>query len=112
MNKEDIFPLSYANGFLQLLNPVAPHITEELWQILGHEDTISYEKWPTYEEEKTIADEITLPIQLNGKLKATIAIIPDEEEGSVKEKVHEIMDSKLTGKTIVKEGKYLLYSQH
>ncbi len=103
VNKEEIFPLSYANGFLQLLNPVAPHITEELWHILGHDNTISYEKWPTYDEEKTIANEITLPIQLNGKLKATISILPDEEESSIKHKVHEIMDAKLDGKTIVKE---------
>ena len=103
VNKETIFPLSYAEGFLKLLNPVAPHITEELWNMLGHTDTITYEKWPTYDEEKTIANEITLPIQLNGKLKATIQIIPDEEDSVVKQKVHEMIDSKLEGKTIIKE---------
>ncbi len=102
-NKEDILPLSYAEGFLKLLNPVAPHITEELWNILGHNNTIAYEPWPTYDEEKTIADEITLPIQFNGKLKMTIQIIPDEEENIVKQKVHEAVDSKLDGKIIVKE---------
>ncbi len=102
-NKENILPLSYAEGFLKLLNPVAPHITEELWNILGHNNTIAYEPWPTYDEEKTIADEITLPIQFNGKLKMTIQIIPDEEETIVKQKVHEAIDSKLDGKMIVKE---------
>ena len=102
-NKEDILPLSYAEGFLKLLNPVAPHITEELWNTLGHNNTIAYEPWPTYDEEKTIADEITLPIQFNGKLKMTIQIIPDEEENIVKQKVHEAVDSKLDGKIIVKE---------
>lgn len=103
VNKEEVFPLEFAEGFLKLLNPVAPHITEELWKILGHTNTIAYEKWPTYDEEKTIADEITLPIQFNGKLKTTIQIVPDEEEASIKQKVHEAIDSKLEGKTIVKE---------
>ncbi len=103
VNKEDVFPTVYAENFLKLLNPVAPHITEELWNILGHTDTISYQKWPEYDEEKTIANEITLPIQFNGKLKATIQIIPDEEESVVKQKVHQVIDSKLENKMIVKE---------
>ena len=102
--KEDVFPREYAEGFLKLLNPVAPHITEELWNVaLGHPDTISYEPWPTFDESKTIADEITLPIQFNGKLKATILIAMNEAEESVKEKVHQAIDSKLDGKTIIKE---------
>ena len=103
VNKEEIFPLEYAEGFLKLLNPIAPHITEELWSILGHDNTIAYEKWPTYDESKTIDDEITLPIQFNGKLKATIQIPLDEDESVIKQKVHEAIDSKLDGKTIVKE---------
>ena len=101
--KEDIFPKEYAEEFLKLLNPVAPHITEELWNMLGHNNTIAYEKWPTYDESKTVSNQITLPIQFNGKLKGTINISVDEDENSVKQKVHEAIDSKLEGKTIVKE---------
>ena len=85
------------------MNPVAPHITEELWSVLGHSDSISYECWPTYDEAKTVSNEITLPIQFNGKLKATILIEKDEDESSIKEKVHNAIDSKLGDKSIVKE---------
>ncbi len=90
--------------FLQLLNPFAPHMTEELWQtVLGGTEMLAYMEWPTYDEEKTIADEITLPIQFNGKLKATITISLDEVEESVKEKVHKAVSDKLENKTIIKE---------
>ena len=89
--------------FLTLLNPFAPHITEELNKIAGFDANISTYSWPEYDEAKTVDDEITLPIQFNGKLKATITISVDEDESSVKEKVHNAIDSKLDGKTIVKE---------
>ncbi len=101
--KENVVPKKYAEGFLQLLNPVAPHITEELWNKLGHSDTITYSKWPTYDEEKTKNDTINLPIQINGKLKATIQIATDETEENIKEAVHKAIESKLDGKSIVKE---------
>lgn len=90
--------------FLQLLNPFAPHMTEELSKtVLSEKEDLAYQKWPEYDESKTIADEITLPIQFNGKLKGTIQISLDEDESSVKEKVHKAIDSKLDGKTVVKE---------
>ena len=103
VNKEDVLPREYAEGFLKLLNPIAPHITEELWNILGHNDTITYEPWPIYDEEKTIDDEIELPVQVNGKLKTTVMIALDEDEASVKQKVHSAIENKLDGKSIVKE---------
>ena len=89
--------------FLTLLNPFAPHITEELNKLAGFEADVSTYSWPEYDDSKTVDDEITLPIQFNGKLKATITISVDENESSVKEKVHNAIDSKLDGKTIVKE---------
>ena len=89
--------------FLTLLNPFAPHMTEELNKIAGFEADISTYTWPEYDEAKTFDDEIILPIQFNGKLKATITISVDEDESSIKEKVHNAINSKLDGKTIVKE---------
>ena len=89
--------------FLTLLNPFAPHITEELNKLIGFKEDISTYEWPLYDEAKTIDDEIELPIQVNGKLKATIMISLDENEESVKEKVHKTISDKLDGKNIVKE---------
>ena len=103
VNKEEVFPREYAEGFIKLLNPVAPHITEELWNYLGHTNTITYEKWPEYNETKIIDNEKEIPVQVNGKLKATIMISIDEEESSVKEKAHKAIEDKLDGKQIIKE---------
>lgn len=89
--------------FITLLNPFAPHITEELNSVVGFDKDISTYNWPEYDEAKTIDDEIEIPVQVNGKLKATIMINLDEEETSVKNKVHEAIEDKLDGKSIIKE---------
>lgn len=104
VSKEEIFPKEYAEGFLKILNPIAPHITEELWNtVFGNNGTMAYSSWPTYDEEKAIDTQVTLPIQINGKLRETITINLDEEEEIVKEKVHNAISEKLKGKKIVKE---------
>ncbi len=104
VSKEDIFPIEYAEGFIKLLSPVAPHISEELWNtVLKHNNTITYEAWPTYDESKIVDDIIEIPIQVNGKLRATISINVDEDESIVKNKVHNAISNLLDGKSIVKE---------
>lgn len=91
--------------FLQLLNPFAPHMTEEIYQILGETKTIAETAWPKYDETKTIDDEIEIPVQVNGKVKDVIKILKDAEEEEVKEKAHtsELVSKSLEGKTVVKE---------
>lgn len=103
--KESVVPKNYAEGFLKLLNPVAPHITEELWNRLGHSKTISYEVWPTFDEAKIQENTVELPIQFNGKLRATIKIAKDlpKEEVEKSVKANERVKSLLEGKNIVKE---------
>ncbi len=63
--------------FLQLLNPFAPHMTEELFEEIGEKETIANTKWPEYDEEKTIDDVINLPVQVNGKLKVCVEVSAD-----------------------------------
>ena len=89
--------------FLQLLNPFAPHITEELNEKLGFTQTLAETPWPTFDEEKTKEDVINLPIQINGKLRANIDIAVNSDEETIKTAVHEAIKDKLDGKTIVKE---------
>lgn len=68
--KEDIFPKDYAEGFVKLLNPIAPHITEEIWNtVLGYNNTISYETWPIYDDSKITDDSYEMVIQVNGKVR-------------------------------------------
>ena len=73
----------YACGFVKLLNPIAPHIAEELWEILGHDNTIAYEAWPVYDASKLVDDTKEIAVQVNGKVRATISILVDEDEESV-----------------------------
>lgn len=103
--KEDVLPKEYAEGFIKLLSPVAPHISEELWNRLGHNDTITYESWPTYDESKLVEDTIELPVQVNGKVRATITIPTDANENEIKELAHanNNIKTQLEGKTVVKE---------
>ncbi len=84
--KENVFPREYALGFLKLLNPVCPCITEELWAQLGHKATIAYEPWPTYDAAKLVEDTIEIPIQVNGKLRGKITVSRTATEEEIKQK--------------------------
>lgn len=89
-----------------LLNPVAPHMTEELWEMFYAQKGKAYQqKWPEYDEAKTIESTVEIAVQINGKVKATVLVSLDEEETSVKEKAHAIpaIADLIEGKSIVKE---------
>ena len=73
--KEEVFPRAYAEGFIKLLNPVAPHITEELWEMLGYTETIAYETWPSYDESILVEAEKEIADQVNVKLRTTINLL-------------------------------------
>lgn len=89
---------------LILLNPVAPHITEELWQQAGWEGRVYQSVWPVYDEEKTIENTVEIAIQINGKVKANLSISLDEKQEEVEAKAKELdaIKAAIDGKTIVK----------
>ena len=87
---------------ITLLNPVAPHITEELWQANGFDGRLYQTSWPEYDEEKTVESTIELAVQINGKMKGTLKVSKDEQKDNILAMAKEMLGDKLTG-TIVKE---------
>ena len=102
--KEGNLPKEYAEGFVKLLNPLCPHIGEELWERLGHNNTISYEKWPIYDESKIIDDTYELVVQVNGKVRGKIEVSLDLSKEEMERLAKEIPNVKTftEGKEIVK----------
>ena len=88
-----------------LLNPVAPHITEELWERIGNQGYVYEQKWPEYNEAKTVESTVEIAVQVNGKVKAKVHISLEDSQETVKQKVMETSSvvSAVEGKNIVKE---------
>jgi leucyl-tRNA synthetase len=100
-------PISIAKDFVQLLAPFAPHIAEELWERLGHRQTLAYENWPKLDESWLVDDEVMYPVQINGKVRAEL-FVPSEQamdkDGVLeKAKALEKIQGYLEGHRIVKE---------
>lgn len=109
--KSDAINKSMVEGFVKLLNPIAPHITEELWEKLGHTNTVSYENWPTYDEAKLVADTVEIVAQVNGKVKDKMEVSPTASKEELEqvvmdnEKIKASIDGKTVRKVIVVPGK-------
>ncbi|ANU72274.1 leucine--tRNA ligase [Enterococcus faecalis] len=103
-NKVDALPYEYVEGFVQLLAPIAPHIGEELWQILGNEESLTYVPWPTYDEAALVEDEVEVVFQVNGKLrgKQNVARGLSKEELEQIAMNHEAVKEFIEGKTVRK----------
>lgn len=106
-----IIPRQYAEGFVQLLAPIAPHLMEEIWSILGHQESISYVPWPSYEEELTIDNTVEIVIQLNGKIKTKMDVATDLDREALEalvlanEEVKDLLASKTIRKVIAVPGR-------
>ncbi|CAM3766329.1 leucine--tRNA ligase [Mesobacillus zeae] len=109
--KTDELPKEYMEGFVKLLSPITPHIAEELWEKLGHSETISYEAWPAYDEAKLVDDEVEIVIQINGKIKAKMMVPADANKETLEQiamgenAVKEQIDGKTIRKVIAVPGK-------
>ena len=102
--KVDALPYEYIEGFVQLLAPIAPHMGEELWAILGNEGGISYAKWPTYDEAALVEDEIEVVFQVNGKVRAKTNFARDLAKEDLEKLAleNELIKENIEGKTVRK----------
>ena len=103
--KNESCPREYAEGLIKMLSCIAPHIGEEIWSILGHDDTIAYESWPTYDEAQLVEDTVEIVCQVNGKIKCRLDIpkASTKEEMLAIAKGQDDIAAAIEGKTIVKE---------
>ncbi|UTH13221.1 leucine--tRNA ligase [Macrococcus equipercicus] len=102
--KQEQLNVRYVEGFVKMLAPIAPHIAEELWQKLGHTETITYAEWPTYDESKLVDDEVEIVIQVNGKMKLKKLIAKDTAKETMEALALEEQEIKaaIDGKTVRK----------
>ena len=109
--KAETLPKAYVEGFVKMISPIVPHIAEELWNKLGHEESIAYEAWPAYDEAKLVDDEVEIVVQINGKVKAKLMVPADATREKLEEiamddnAVKEQIDGKTVRKVIAVPGK-------
>ncbi|MEG0472357.1 MAG: leucine--tRNA ligase [Solibacillus sp.] len=109
--KADVIPVEYVEGFVKLLSPIAPHVAEEIWAILGHEGTITYTEWPVADESKLVDDEVEVVVQVLGKVRAKVKVAKDISKEELEKvaledsKVQEFIDGKTVVKVVVIPGK-------
>ncbi|QEH37252.1 Leucine--tRNA ligase [Aquisphaera giovannonii] len=107
----EVRPKSAMETFTLLLSPLAPHLAEELWQLLGHATTLAYEPWPTYDPALLKDDEVEVPVQVNGKLRARITVPADADAARLEsaargdERIVALLEGKTIRKVVVVPGK-------
>ncbi len=102
--KVEVLPKAFVEGFVKLLAPICPHISEELWSKLGHSESISYEAWPAYDEAKLVEDEVEIVVQVNGKVRTKLNISAKASKEQMEEiaMADESVQQQIEGKTIRK----------
>jgi len=101
--KEGKCPRAYAEGLIKMLSCICPHIGEEIWSVLGHDNTIAYEPWPTFDESKTADDTVEVVVQVNGKVRAKINIPVDMDKAEALAAAKAEVADMVEGKTVIKE---------
>ena len=109
--KQEKRPQVVMEQFVLLLSPFAPHIAEELWQLLGHDETLAYQSWPVYDESLLVESELEIPVQIKGKVRTRITVPVDADKAQIEElaladeKVKQLLEGKKIIKTIVVPGR-------
>lgn len=109
--KQDVRPRQSMESFVLLLSPLAPHLAEELWSLLGHPETLAYQPWPSYDVELTKSSEVEVPLQVNGKLRSRVTVGADCSKDELQAlamadtKIQELIAGKTIVKTIVVPGR-------
>ncbi|RLQ91829.1 leucine--tRNA ligase [Planomicrobium sp. Y74] len=109
--KADVIPKEYVEGFVKMLSPIAPHVTEELWEKLGHTETVTYAEWPTFDESKMVDDEVEVVVQVNGKVRTKIVVSKDSTKEELEtaaladEQIQKAAEGKQIRKVIAIPGK-------
>ena len=103
--KESIRPKSAMEAMTLMLSPLAPHISEELWQLLGHSESLAYAPWPVCDEAMTVDDTIEVPVQVNGKVRSKVSVAADAAKDDMLDaaKSDPKIAEALSGKQVVKE---------
>ena len=98
-------PKAYKEGFVKMISCICPHVGEEMWEALGHDNTIAYEAWPTFDENAIVENTVEIGIQVNGKARGSVEIAVDEDQESAiaKAKAVPSVANSIEGKTIIKE---------
>lgn len=101
---QEVRSKSAMEAFVLLLAPFAPHIAEELWQVLGHDESLTYAPWPKYDESKIVEAEVEIPVQINGKLRSKLKMPVDADPPTMQQlaEADESIQSQLAGKQVVK----------
>lgn len=102
--KADTLYKPYMEGFVQMFACYAPHLGEELWQFLGHENTLTFEAWPTYDESKLVKNQVEMVVQVNGKVRGKFMANIDEDKKIVEEMALALpsVQAQMEGKTVRK----------
>ncbi len=104
LTSHDVRPKSILAPFVLLLSPFAPHLAEELWEVLGHTQTLAYEPWPTFDPALLVESEVEIPVQINGKVRGKVTVAKDADQATVEAvaKRVDLVAQQLAGKTVVK----------
>ena len=109
--KEKVRPKSAMEKLILMLSPYAPHMAEELWQLLGNDNTLAYESWPSYDEAALVESTVEIPVQVQGKLRSRISVPANADKAALEEaakadpKVMEYLEGKKIVKTIIVPGR-------